>query len=265
MCLPYRLDKQSGEYLIFAGCSVPQSHLTLCNPMDYATPGSPVLHHLPEFAQTHVHWVGDAIQPSHPLLSPSLPAFKFSQHQSPLQWVSSSHQVAEVLELQLQHQPFQWIFRADFLSDRLIWSPCHPRDSQKSSPAPQLKTFNSLALSLLYAPTLIFIHDYWKNYSLILWTFVGQVISLLFNMLSWLVLTVSSRSKHLLISWLQSPSAVILELKKIMLVTVSIVSLSICHEVIGLDALIFVFWMLSFEPVFSLLSFSFEIPIKTYT
>ena len=97
MCLAYRLNKQSGLYLIFAGCSVPQSCLALCNPMDYGTPGFPVLHHLPEFAQTCVHWVGDAIQPSHPLLSHSLPAFKFSQHQSPFQWVGSSHQVAEIL------------------------------------------------------------------------------------------------------------------------------------------------------------------------
>ena len=69
----------------------------------------------PEFIQTHVHWVGDAIQPSHPLLSPSPPTFNLSQHQGLFKWVSSSHQVAKVLELQLQHQSFQWIFRTDFL------------------------------------------------------------------------------------------------------------------------------------------------------
>ena len=96
-------------------CSVLKSCPTLCNPMDYSTPGSPVLHHLLEFAQTHDHWVGDAIQPSH-LLSPhSLPALNLSQHQGLFKWVSSSHQVAKVLEFQLQHQSFQWIFRTDFL------------------------------------------------------------------------------------------------------------------------------------------------------
>ena len=85
--------------------SVTQSCLTLCDPIDVSTPGFPVHHQLLELAQTHVHRVGDAIQPSHPLLSPSPPAFNLSQHQGLFQWVSSSHQVANVLELQLQHQP----------------------------------------------------------------------------------------------------------------------------------------------------------------
>ena len=84
-------------------CSVAKSCLTLCNRMDWGTPGFPVLHCLPEFAQTHVHWVGDAIQPSYPLSSSSPPAFNLSQHQGLFQWVSSSHQVAKVLELQLQY------------------------------------------------------------------------------------------------------------------------------------------------------------------
>ena len=95
--------------------SVAQSCPTLCDPMDCSTPGFPVHHQLPELAQTHVHWVSDAIQPSHPLSSLSPPAFNLSQHQGLFQWVSSSHQVAKVLELQLQHQSFQWIFRTDFL------------------------------------------------------------------------------------------------------------------------------------------------------
>ena len=99
----------------FCCCSVAQSCLTLCNSMDCSTPGFPVLHHLLELAQTHVDWVSDAIQPSRPLSSPSPPAFSLSQHQALFQWVSSSHQVAKVLELQLQHQSFQWIFRTDFL------------------------------------------------------------------------------------------------------------------------------------------------------
>ena len=95
--------------------SVAQLCPTLCDPMDCSTPGLPVHHQLPEFTQTHVHWVGDAIQPSHPLSSPSLPALNFSQHQGLSKWVSASHHVAKVLEFQLQHQFFQWIPRIDLL------------------------------------------------------------------------------------------------------------------------------------------------------
>ena len=109
--------------------------------MDCSTPGSPVPHHLPEFAQIYVCWVSDAIQPSHPLSSPSPPAFNLSQHQGLFQWVSSLHQMAKVLEL--QHQCFQWIFRTDFLYDWLVLSPCSSGDSQESSPAPQLESINS--------------------------------------------------------------------------------------------------------------------------
>ena len=87
----------------------------LCDPMDCKTPGFPVHHQLLELAQTHVYRVGDAIQPSHPLSSPSLPAFNLSQHQGLFRWVSSLHQVAKLLEFQLRHQSFQWIFRVDFL------------------------------------------------------------------------------------------------------------------------------------------------------
>ena len=89
--------------------SVAQLCLTLCDSMDCNTPGFPAHHQLLEPTQTHVHWVRDAIQPSHPLSSPSLPAFNLSQHQDLLQWVSSSHQVAKVLEFQLQHLSFQWM------------------------------------------------------------------------------------------------------------------------------------------------------------
>ena len=95
--------------------SVAQLCPTFCDPMDSSTPGLPVHHQLPEFTQTHVHWVSDAIQPSHPLSSPSPPAFNLSQHQGLFQWVSCSHQVAKVLEFQLQHQSSQWISRTDFL------------------------------------------------------------------------------------------------------------------------------------------------------
>ena len=87
--------------------------LGLCDPMNCSTPGFPVLHHLLEFAQIHIHWVSDAIQPSHP---PS-PTFNVSQHNGLFQWVGSLRQVAKVLKLQLQHQSFQWIFRVHFLSD----------------------------------------------------------------------------------------------------------------------------------------------------
>ena len=96
--------------------SVAQLCLTLCNPMYCSTPGFPVHHELPELTQTHVHWVSDAIQPSHPLSSPSPPAFNLSQHQGLFKWVSSSHQVGKVLEFQLQHQSFQWIFMIDFFN-----------------------------------------------------------------------------------------------------------------------------------------------------
>ena len=108
--IPFSMRKL---YLIIS--SIAQSCPTLCNPMDCSTPGFPVHRQLLELAQTHVHQVSDAIQPSHPLSFPSPPAFNLSQHQGLFQWVSSSHQVAKVWELQLQHQSFQWIFRTDFL------------------------------------------------------------------------------------------------------------------------------------------------------
>ena len=94
--------------------SVAQLCPTLCDPMDCSTPGLPVHHQLLESTQTHVHWVGDAIQPSRPLSSPSPPAFNLSQHQSHFKWVNSSHQVAKILELQLQHQSFQWTPRPEY-------------------------------------------------------------------------------------------------------------------------------------------------------
>ena len=109
-----------------------------------------------------------------------------------------------------------------------------------SSSTPQFKSINSSALSLLYGPTLTSICDYWKNHNFDYLEIVGKVISLLFNMLSRFAIAFLPRSKCLLISWLQSPSAVILEPKKINFVTVCIVSSSICHEVMGLDAMIFI-------------------------
>ena len=103
--------------------SVTQSCPTPCDPMNRSTPGLPVHHQLPEYTQTHIHHLGDAIQPSHPLLSPSPPAPNPSQHQSLFQWVSSSHEVAKVLEFQLQHHSFQRNPRADLLQNGLVGSP----------------------------------------------------------------------------------------------------------------------------------------------
>jgi len=121
--------------------------------------------------------------------------------------------VAKVLEFQLQHHSFQRNPRADLLQNGLVGSPCSPRDSQESSPTSQFKSINSSVLSFLHSPTLASIHDHRKTVALIRWTFVGKVLSLLFNMLSRLVVTFLLRIKRLLISWLQSPSAVILEPK----------------------------------------------------
>ena len=146
--------------------SVTQLCPTLRNPMNRSTPGLLVPHQLPELTQTHVHRVNDAIQPSHPLSSPSPPAPNPSQHQSLFQWVNSSHEVAKVLEFQLQHHSFQRNLRADLLQNGLVGSPCSPRDSQESSLTPQFKSINSSALSLLHSPTLTSVHDHRKNHGL---------------------------------------------------------------------------------------------------
>ena len=128
--------------------------------------------------------------------------------------------MAKVLEFQLSHQSFQRNPRADLLQNGLVGSPCSPSDSQESSLTPQFKSINSLALSLLHSPTLTSIHDHRKTIALTRRTLVGKVMSLLLNMLSRLVISFLPRRKCLLISWLQSPSAVILEPPKIKFVTV---------------------------------------------
>ena len=177
--------------------------------MNCCTPGLPVHHQLPEFTQIHVHRVSDAIQPSHPLSSPFPPAPSPSQHQSEstlcMKW------------------PKYWSFSFSIIPSKehpglqngLVGSSRSPRDCQQSSPTPQLKSINSLVLSFLYSPTLTSVHDHWKNHSLDQMELCWQIMSLLFNMLSRLVITSLPRSKRLLISWLQSPSAVILEPPKI--------------------------------------------------
>ena len=131
-------------------------------------------------------------------------------------------------------------FRIALIQDWLVWSPHSLRDSQESSLAPQFKSINSSVLSLLYGPS----HAYMttgKTIALTIWTCVGNRMSLLSNMLSRFVIAFLSRSKHLLISWIQSPPTVILESKKIKSVTIPTFLPSICHEVMGLGAMILVF------------------------
>ena len=142
--------------------SVTQSRPALCNPMDCSTSGFPGLHQVLEFTQTHVHRVSDAIQPSHPLSSPSPPAFNISQHQGLSQWVGSSHQVAKVLEFSFSISPSSEY--SGLISFRIDWFNflANPRDSQESSPAPQFKSINSLALSFFMVQLS---HDCWKNHS----------------------------------------------------------------------------------------------------
>ena len=156
---PHKSPTSEGLISSVQFSSVTQSCPTLCDPMNHSTPGLPVHHQLLELTQTHDHWVNDAIQPTHPLLSPSYPALNLSQHEGLFQWVSSSHPVAKVLEFQLQYQSFQWIFRVDFLY-------------------PYMTTGKTIALARR--------------------TSVDKVMSLLFNMLSRLVITFLPRSVFLL-------------------------------------------------------------------
>ena len=156
--------------------------------------------------QTHVHWVSEAIQPSHPWSSPSPPAFNLSQHQGLFQWVSTSHQVAKGLAFHLQHQSFNEYsglisFRMDWLDLLAVQGTLKSLIQHHSSKASVFRH------CFLYSPTLTFIHDCWKNHSLTRQTFVSKVMSL-FTMLSRLV---KLFFQGVLILWLQSPSAVILE------------------------------------------------------
>ena len=237
--------------------SVSQSFLTLCDTMNRSTPGLPVHHQIPGFTQTHVHWASDAIQPSHPLSSPSPPALNPSQHQGLFQWVNSSHEVAKYWSFSFSispsnEHPALISFRMDWLDLLAVQGTLKSLLQHHSSKASILwcSAFFTVQLSHPYMTT-------GKTIALTRWTFVGKVMSLLLNILSRLVISSLLRSKRLLISWLQSPSAVILEPKKIKSDTVTIVSPSICHEVMGPDAMIFIFWMLSFKPTFSVSSFTF--------
>ena len=219
---------------------------SLCNIMGCRTPGLPVHHWLPEFTQTYVHQVGDAIQPPHPLSSPSPPAFDVSQNQCLFQWFSSSHQVAKVLEFQLHISPsneysglissgIDWL---DLLAVQGTLKSLLQHHSSKASIL-RCSAFFTAQLSYPYMTT-------GKNIALTRQTFVDKVIFLFFNMLSRLVMTFLQRSKCLLISWLQSPSALILEPQKIKSDIVSTVSPCICHEVMGPVLMNLVFWMSKF-------------------
>ena len=207
--------------------------------MDGSTPGFPVLHQLLDLAQTHVHLVGDAIQLSHSLLSPSPPAFNlcgirvFSKESVfhirwPEYWSFSISPSSEYSGL--------IFFRMDWLDLLEVQGTLKSFFQQHSSKALilQCSAFFIVLLSHPYMTT-------GKAIALPRQIFIGKVMSLLFNVLSRLVKIFLPKSKHHLISWLQSPSALILEPPKIQFVTVSIVSPSVCHEVIGLDAMILVF------------------------
>ena len=237
-------------------CSVAQSCPTLCNHMDWKMPGFHVLPHLLELAQTHLHWIGDVFQPSHPLSSLSPPAFSLSQHQGLFQWVSSSPQVAKYWSFSLSISPSHEY--SELISFRMDWF-----DLLAVQETLSLLQHHSSKTSIFCCSVFFTVqssHPYiitGKTIALTGWTFVSKIMSLLFILLSKFITVFLSRSKPLLIPWLQSPSAVILEPKKIKSVTVSIVSPSICHEVLGPDAMLVGFWKLSFNPVFSLSSFTF--------
>ena len=231
--------------------------------MNHSMPGLPV-HQLLQFTQTHVHWVSDAIQPSHLLSSPSPPALNISLNQGLFKWVSSSHQVAKYCSFSFNispsnEHPALISFRMDWLDLLEVYGTFKSLLQHHSSKASVLlrSAFFIVQLSHPYKTT-------GETIALTRRTFVGKIISLLFNMLSRLVIMFLPKSKHLLISWLQSPSAVILEPKTIKSVTVSTVSPSTCHEVMGLEAMILVFWMLRsqlFHSPLSLSSGGFLVPL----
>ena len=172
--------------------------------MDWSPPGLPVHHQPLELTQTHVHWVSDTIQPSHPLSSPSPPAFDLSQHLGLFQWVSSSHQVSKVLEFQLSISPSNEY--PGLISIRMDWLDLPAVQGTLKS----LLQHHSSKASVLRHSAFFIVqrsHPYMttgKTIALTRQTFVGKVMSLLFNMLSSLVIAFLPRSKRLLISWLQS-------------------------------------------------------------
>ena len=225
--------------------------------MNHSTPSLPVHHQLPKSTQTHIHWVGDAIQPFHPLSSllllPSIcPSIRVFSNESDLFiWSPKYYNSSFNISLSNAH-PELISFRMDWLDLLAVQGTLKSLLQHHSSKASilQCSAFFIVQLSHLYMTT-------GKTIAWTRQTFVDKVMSLLFNMVSRLVITFLPRSKRLLFSWLQSPSAVILEPRKIKSATVFTVSPSISHEVMGPDAMISVFWILSFKPTFSLSSFTF--------
>ena len=234
--------------------SVAQSCPTLCNPMNCSTPGLPVHHQLPEFTQTHIHLV---VMPSNHLilcrplllLPPIPPSIRVFANESTLRMRWPKYWTFSFSIIPSREHPGLISFRMDWLDLLVVQGTLKSLLQHRSSKASILRRTACFTVQLS--------HPYMttgKTIALTRQTFVGKITSLLLNMLSRLVITFLPRSKHLLISWLQSPSAVILEPKKIKSDTVSP---SISHEVMGPDAMIFVFWMLSFKPTFSLSTFTF--------
>ena len=231
------------------------SHVWLCDSMDCSTPGLPVPRHLSEFGQVRVHCISDAVQPSH-LLTPSSSALDLSQHQGLFQWVFCVHQITKTLKLQ-----FQNVLPVNIQG----WSPLR---------LTSLISLLSKGFSRVFSSTTLWRHQFFgvlafftaqlsqpyvtteKTIVLTIWTFAGRVMSLLFNILSWFVIPLLPRNSRLLISWLQSRSAVILEPKRRKSVIISTLSPSICHAVMGPDAMILVFLIFSLKPALSLSSFT---------
>ena len=179
--------------------------------MDSSTPGFSVYHQLPEFTQNHDHQVSDAIQPSHPLLSPSPPAFSLSQHQGVFKWVSSSHQFAKYWSFSFSISPSNEYSAP--ISSRMDWLDLLAVQGTLKN----LLQHHSLKASIIWCSVFFIVqlsHPYMttgKTIALTRWNFVGKVVSLLFNMLSRLVIMFLPRSECHLISWLQSPFALIVE------------------------------------------------------
>ena len=218
--------------------------------MDCNTPGFPVQHQLPALAQTHVHRVIDAIQWSHPLSPPSPPAFNLSQHQGLFQWVSSSHQVPKYWSFSFSislSNDYSGLtsFRMDWLNLQGTLKRLLQHHSSKVSIL-RCSAFFIIQLSHPYMTT-------GKTIALTRQTFVDKVMSLLFNILHRLVIAFLPRSKRLLISWLQSPYAVILELKKIKSHRFHCFPIYLPWSE---KTMTFIFWMLSFKLTFSLSSFT---------
>ena len=185
---------------------MPSNHLIL---LPTSPPILSLSQHLLELDQTHVHWFSDVIQQSCPLSSPSPPAFNLSQHQGLFKWASSSHQVTKVLELQPEHQSLHEYSR--LISFRIDWFDLlavqETLKSVSRTPVQKYQFFSTQPS--LWSNSQHLYRTTGKTIALTILTFVGKVMSLLFNMLSKFVIAFLSRSKHLLISWLQSPFAVI--------------------------------------------------------